>query len=281
MRGVAAEQPQRTEVREDCEQRTTMQQSSGVGLFTGPDLLLADLHLPPRAADAGDKASFLNEAFLRFCAGPARAAKRVYLMGDLFETWIGDDVGLADYPQEIAALRALTAAGVSVFVQVGNRDFLLGRRFAAASGVTLLPDPVVVDLGGVPTLLSHGDAWCTDDVDYQRWRRFSRKSLSQWIFLRLPLARRRAIAGDLRGDGEHNRRPKKPASIMDVNADAIRAAFARHGVTRMIHGHTHRPAEHREVFDGRATERIVLADWRPERLEYLAVDAAGWRRCLL
>ena len=97
------------------------------------DLLLADLHLPPRAAGAGDKASFLDEAFLRFCAGPARAARRVYLLGDLFETWIGDDAGLVDYPREIAALRARTDAGVPVFVQVGNRDFLLGRRFAAAT----------------------------------------------------------------------------------------------------------------------------------------------------
>ena len=99
MQGVAAERPQRTQVREDCEQRTTPQQSSAVGLFTSPDLLLADLHLPPRVAGAGDRASFLHEAFLRFCAGPARTAARVYLLGDLFETWIGDDVGLADYPQ--------------------------------------------------------------------------------------------------------------------------------------------------------------------------------------
>ena len=242
------------------------------------ELLLADLHLP--AAPAGDKASFLDEAFLRFCAGPARAARRVYLLGDLFETWIGDDAGLADHPQPIAALRALTAAGVPVLAQLGNRDFLLGRRFAAASGVILLPDPLVVELGGLPTLLSHGDAWCTDDIGYQRWRRFARNPLAQWLFLRLPRARRRAIAGGLRSDSDRGKR-RKPETIMDVNPAAIREAFGRYGVTRMIHGHTHRPAEHREVLDGRATERIVLADWRPERLEYLAVDAAGWRRCLL
>ena len=244
------------------------------------DLLLADLHLPPRAAGAGDKASFLDEAFVRFCAGPARAARRVYLLGDLFETWIGDDAGLVDYPREIAALRALTDAGVPVFVQVGNRDFLLGRRFAAATGVTLLPDPLVVELGGVPTLLSHGDCWCTDDVGYQRWRRFARNPLAQWLFLRLPRARRAAIAGGLRSDSDRGKR-RKPEAIMDVNAEAIREAFARHGVTRMIHGHTHRPAEHQDAFDGRRTERIVLADWRPGRLEYLAVDADGWRRCPL
>lgn len=254
------------------------QQPSAAGSLTGTDLLLSDLHLPARAAD--DKASLFNEAFLRFCAGPARGAQRIYLLGDLFETWIGDDLGIADYPQEIAALRTLSGAGVQLFGQLGNRDFLLGRRFAEATGVTLLPDSVVVELGGCPTLLSHGDVWCTDDVGYQRWRRFARNPFAQWAFLRLPRTRRQAIAGGLRDGSDRGKRMKAEA-IMDVNADAIRAAFKQHGVSRIIHGHTHRPAEHREVFDGRATERIVLADWRPERLEYLRIDAGGWRRCPL
>lgn len=245
------------------------------------ELLLADLHLPPRAAGAAEPgASFLNEAFLRFCAGPAREADRIYLLGDLFETWIGDDAGLADYPRETAALRSLSEAGVQLRVQVGNRDFLLGRGFAETTGAELLPDPVVVELGGVPTLISHGDVWCTDDTGYQRWRRFARNRFAQWLFLRLPRARRTAIAGGLRSDSARAKR-NKPQAIMDVNDSAVRRAFERAGVTRIIHGHTHRPAEHRYRVDGRDCERIVLADWRTERLEYLRAGPDGLRRCRL
>lgn len=235
------------------------------------DLILADLHLQiPRAAS---KASFANEAFLRFCAGPARSARRVFLLGDLFESWVGDDLGLADYQQEVAALKALSESGVQLLYQTGNRDFMLGHAFAAATGARCLPDEWVETLGGVRTLLSHGDQYCTEDVGYQRWRRFSRWPLAQWLFLRLPAARRRRIAGGLR-EGKRD----KPVSIMDVQGDAIADAFARHGVVRMIHGHTHRPMEHTLSAQGRACERIVLADWRPDRIEWLRVDEQGWAR---
>jgi len=235
------------------------------------DLILADLHLQiPLAAS---KASFANEAFLRFCAGPARTAQRVFILGDLFESWVGDDLGLADYPQEIAALKALSDSGVELLYQTGNRDFILGRRFAAATGARSLPDEWVETLAGTPTLLAHGDQYCTDDIGYQRWRRFSRWPLAQWLFLRLPPQRRRRIAGGLR-EGKRD----KPVSIMDVQGDAISAAFSRHGVTRMIHGHTHRPMAHALTVQGRACERIVLADWRPDRIEWLHVDEQGWAR---
>lgn len=241
------------------------------------DLLLADLHLPVVASGSAPKASFLNEAFLRFCAGPARQARRVFLLGDVFESWLGDDLGLADYPREIAALKALTMSGVQVLYQTGNRDFMLGPGFARATGAVALPDEYLTDLGGVRTLLAHGDQYCTDDLGYQRWRRFSRNRLAQWLFLKLPAARRRRIGGGLR-DGSAKAKQAKTASIMDVNAEAVGEAFARHGVRRMIHGHTHRPAEHTTTIEGQPAIRIVLSDWRADRIEWLRSEASGWRR---
>lgn len=237
-------------------------------------LFLSDLHLP-------NEPSPLREGFLRFLQGPARTAEAVYLLGDLFEYWIGDDVGLGAYAPEIAALRALTDAGVPVYFVHGNRDFLVGSTFAQASGVRLLKDPTLVDLHGIPTLIGHGDLWCTDDHGYQRWRRFSRNRVAQWLFLRLPLARREKIAGGVRGRS-HQVKRWKAEDIMDVNASAIRSAFDASGAARMIHGHTHRPADHQlHTGDHRRVQRLVLADWHPDRMEYLAVDADGPRRVRL
>ena len=229
------------------------------------DLLLADLHLP-------NKASPYREAFLRFCAGPAREARRVFILGDLFEYWIGDHPSLQEHREEIAALQALSDSGVEVRVQHGNRDFMLGRAFEQATGTRLMPDEEIVELAGLPTLLAHGDIYCTDDEKYQRWRRFSRHPLAQWGYLHLSVARRRKIAGALRNDD--NKRGK-PEGIMDVNAETIANAFRRHGVARLIHGHTHRPCTHQLIVDGRACERIVLPDWRAERMEWLSASAAG------
>lgn len=234
-------------------------------------LVLSDLHLPA-------KASPLREAFLRFLEGPARSAEEVYILGDLFEVWYGDDVGLQIYAREVSRLAALTALGVPVYLMHGNRDFMIGETFAQITGIQLLNDPMVVNLQGLPTLLSHGDLWCTDDRAYQRWRRFSRLSLVQWAFMRLPRSRREKIAAGLRSQSDAEK-PGKPAEIMDVNPAAIRHAFFRNGTRRMIHGHTHRPAEHYDELPG--SERIVLADWRPERMEYLQIDTAGWRRVVL
>lgn len=254
--------------------------SAGAGAISSPDLLLADLHLPVVACGAAPEASFLNEAFLRFCAGPARSARRVFLLGDVFESWVGDDLGLADYPREVAALRALCDSGVEVLYQTGNRDFLLGAAFAKASGARALPDEQVENLGGIATLLAHGDQFCTEDLAYQRWRRFSRNRLAQWLFLKLSANRRRRIGGGLR-DGSSSAKRSKAAAIMDVNDEAVVSAFRRHRVSRLIHGHTHRPATHEHPMASGTAQRIVLADWRPDRLEWLHVDAAGWRReCL-
>jgi len=236
-------------------------------------LFISDLHLPVSASP-------LREAFAKFLAGPARAASALYILGDLFEVWIGDDAGLREYSVERACLRALTGAGVPVFFQHGNRDFLVGAEFAAATGVQILPDPLELELGGVATLISHGDLYCTDDEGYQRWRRFSRRPSVQAGYRALPLSWREWIAGGIRTQSDAGKQ-YKPADIMDVNEGAIREAFRAHGVVRMIHGHTHRPATHDYEVDGRTCQRHVIADWRSDLREALRVDASGVQRISL
>lgn len=161
-----------------------------------------------------------------------------------------------------------------MYFQHGNRDFLVGAEFAAATGVQLLGDPVRVDLFGVPTLLSHGDAFCTDDVGYQRWRRFSRTDALQAGYRALPRTWRERIAAGIRARSDGGKQMKSSA-IMDVNPDAVREAFRAYDVRRLIHGHTHRPAEHDYEVDGARCTRHVLADWQVGRCEALRVDAAG------
>lgn len=236
-------------------------------------LFLSDLHLPTQPSP-------LREGFLRFLAGPAQEATAVYILGDLFEVWIGDDVGLRDFAPEAAALRQLTHRGVAVFYQHGNRDFMVSRQFFAATGIQLLKDPVVVQIDGRPTLLSHGDLYCTDDIGYQRWRKISRLGWLQSIARNLPLALRYRIAGGIRSQSAEKKQ-MKPVEIMDVNLHAIEQAFREHAVPCLIHGHTHRPAVHELQVDGHRCERIVLADWRPERMEILRADASGFTRLLV
>lgn len=233
-------------------------------------LLLSDLHLPAQP-------SRLREAFVEFLEGPARKAQKVFILGDLFEYWIGDDVGLQIYAKEISRIAALSASGVEVFFMAGNRDFLAGKGFAEISGATILPDPCLMVLEGTPTLLSHGDIYCSDDVGYQKWRRISRNSLIQRLFLLLPRALRERIAGDLRSQSAGNKAGKS-AEIMDVTEASVVDAFKAHQVRRMIHGHTHRPADHR---DAAGHERIVLADWTPARMEYLEITSSGMQRITL
>jgi len=233
-------------------------------------LFISDLHLPVSSSP-------LRDAFAKFLAGPARQASALYILGDLFEVWLGDDAGLREYSVERACLRALTGAGVPVYFQHGNRDFLVGTEFGAATGVQMLADPLKIELGGVPTLISHGDLYCTDDTSYQRWRRFSRSPACQAVFRALPVAWRERIAGGVRAKSTADKQ-YKPADIMDVNDGAIRQAFHQHGVTRMIHGHTHRPASHLYEVDGRACQRHVLADWRPEHCEALKLTGSGVER---
>jgi UDP-2,3-diacylglucosamine hydrolase len=227
-------------------------------------LLLSDLHLPAEPSP-------LREGFAHLLSGAAREVGQVWLLGDIFEYWIGDDAGLHDYAAEVAALRALTDAGVRVGFMHGNRDFLVGRRFAEATGVKLVADPLPVVLGGRRVLLSHGDRWCTGDRAYQRWRRFSRNPLAQAVFAHLPRRLRQAIAGSVRSRSGQEKRYKAEA-IMDVSGAAITEAFRESGADCIIHGHTHRPATHALNVDGRAVERIVLPDWTLADMKAMRFD---------
>lgn len=234
-----------------------------------PALFLSDLHLSPARPAA-------VAAFHAFLRGPARDASAVYILGDLFDWWIGDDQLRDRFAAEIAgSLQQLSAAGVPLHLARGNRDFMLGERFAQRVGGTLLSEQTLLDLGGTRTLLSHGDELCTDDVDYQRYRRWIRDPVRQRRLERLPYALRRAIAAFLRRRSR-DANALKPEHILDVNADAVADAFRNHRAQRMVHGHTHRPARHEHAVDGVVRERYVLADWH-DRGRYLEIDERGVR----
>jgi len=232
-----------------------------------PTLFLSDLHLSPERPSA-------VAAFHAFATGPARAAAAVYVMGDLFDSWVGDDQLREPFIAPIvASLRALSLDGVPLFVARGNRDFMLGNAFERASGATLLPEQLLLDLFGVPTLISHGDELCTDDAEYQAYRARVRTPAAMRRLLRLPYFVRRIMASWLRRKSSSDK-TLKPEYIMDVNAAAVAEAFRRHGAQRMIHGHTHRPNRHQHDVDGTLRERWVMADWH-DRGHYLAVDEHG------
>lgn len=216
-------------------------------------LFISDLHLDEARPQIVD-------LYTRFLERQARGADALYILGDLFESWIGDDDDSALAEQIASATRAVRDSGVPVFFMHGNRDFLLGAEYAARAGMSLLTDPTLVELDGERVLLMHGDTLCTDDVDYQKFRALVRNPEWQRQFLAKPLAERRAFAAQARGESR-KQTSMKAAEIMDVNQVAVEAALREHGVRRMIHGHTHRPATHRLELDGKAAERIVLGDW--------------------
>ncbi|MEJ2345495.1 MAG: UDP-2,3-diacylglucosamine diphosphatase [Gammaproteobacteria bacterium] len=236
--------------------------------MSGETLFISDLHL-----DAERPA--ITELFLQFLRGPAAGADALYILGDLFEAWVGDDDLSPHHQRVIDGLHELTGRGVPLHVMHGNRDFLLGAAFADASGATLLAEPAVIDLYGTPTLLLHGDILCTDDRDYMQFRAMVRDSAWQQKFLARPLAERHEMARQAR---EQSRRSAsgKGEQIMDVNPEAVTAALRRHGVGRLIHGHTHRPAIHRLAADHAPATRIVLGDWY-EQGSVLHCDATGCR----
>lgn len=228
---------------------------------------ISDLHLQPARPE-------LMSVALRYLVGEARDAEALYILGDLFEYWIGDDGSMPDYRGVIAALASLVDAGVPVYFMHGNRDFAVGGDFAAATGIRVLPDPTVIDLYGIRTALSHGDRLCTDDIAHQRFR--ARYTDPAWLerMLRLPVFVRRAIARYARW---RSRRASggKPDAIMDVNANTVRAFMREHDAPCLIHGHTHRPADHAL---GGGAQRLVLADWHDDRGEVLICDGEGSRR---
>jgi len=230
-------------------------------------LFIADLHLDPSRPQITD----LFEHYL--ASDEVRHANALYILGDLVEAWIGDDDD-AELPARIAAVtRAVRDAGVPVYFMVGNRDFLLGPAFAARAGLTLLDDGTVHDIHGRRTLLMHGDVLCTDDIAYQAVRRQVRTPEWQAQILAMPLQARRAFAAKAREDSKAHT-GNTMESIMDVNADAVAETMRKAGVTRLIHGHTHRPAVHDFQLDGAPAQRIVLGDWY-EQGSVLRVDADG------
>jgi UDP-2,3-diacylglucosamine hydrolase len=233
-------------------------------------LFISDLHLDGSHPEITDQ-------FLGFLEHEASQAAGLYILGDLFEAWIGDDDPDPDKRRVVEGLRRLTSGGVPCFVMHGNRDFLLGRRFCDATGAQLIDDGTVIDVRGRKVALMHGDTLCTDDHSYQRLRRIVRNPIVQWILRSLTLSQRQALAARMRaGSKAHIEATDKVAPyIMDVNADAVANAFRTLGVDCIVHGHTHRPAIHSLTVDGRPCTRIVLGDWY-EQGSVLRWGAAGY-----
>lgn len=229
-------------------------------------LFISDLHLSAARPE-------VTALFLRFLRERAAGSEGLYILGDLFEAWLGDDLVLPEYVPVLSALRALNAGGTPVFVQHGNRDFLLGEGFAAASGCRLLPEVQAVTLYNRRILLLHGDTLCTDDHEYQSMRAQLRHPDFIAAFLAKPAAERVAFAKSLREKSQAET-SRKSEYIMDVNADAVSAAAREHQATRLIHGHTHRPGMHTQDVDGHAVQRIVLGDWN-EKGSVAVCDMAG------
>jgi UDP-2,3-diacylglucosamine hydrolase len=231
-------------------------------------LFASDLHLAASRPE-------ICEQFETFLAGPVRQAERVYLLGDLFEYWAGDD-DLADpFNARVIAALAADRGRVPIYLMHGNRDFLAGAAFAKAARVMLLEDPFLVELYERKTLITHGDSLCTDDTAYQRFRAESRTPEWRAAMLGTPLAERKRRIEALRQQSEMEKRGKA-AGIMDVNTDALAASFRFADCDRMIHGHTHRPGKYELMVDGVPRERWVLDAWY-EQGSYLAVDHDGCR----
>ena len=235
-------------------------------------LFVSDLHLHASRPD-------ISALFLDFLRDEAAHADALYILGDLFEAWLGDDADDALAQSVRAALARLRAGGVPLYLMRGNRDFLFGPRFAADSGAVLLPDPSVLNLYGEPTLLMHGDLLCSDDRDYLAFRAQVRNPAWQEQFLAMPLAERACYAAKARAASSERqaglRDQGELEQITDVNADTVAATMARFGVRRMIHGHTHRPAIHSLRVNGLPAQRIVLGDWY-EQGSVLRVSPEGY-----
>ncbi|MDU7390680.1 UDP-2,3-diacylglucosamine diphosphatase [Atlantibacter hermannii] len=219
-------------------------------------LFIADLHL-------STEEPAITAGFLRLLEGEARTAEALYILGDLFEAWIGDDDPNPLHAAIAAAIRALVESGVPCYFIHGNRDFLMGKRFARQSGMTLLPAEKVLTLYGERVLIMHGDTLCTDDVGYQRFRAKVQQRWLQTLFLSLPLFIRQRIAAKMRAGSKASNQTKSDA-IMDVNQQAVSEVMRQHHVRHLIHGHTHRPAIHDLQIEGHPARRYVLGAWHQE-----------------
>ncbi|WP_435634122.1 UDP-2,3-diacylglucosamine diphosphatase [Pseudomonas solani] len=232
-------------------------------------LLISDLHLEEERPD-------ITRALLRFLQTRASQAEALYILGDFFEAWIGDDA-MTPFQRSIAqALRQVADGGTRIFLMHGNRDFMIGTRFCREAGCTLLADPSRVELAGHPVLLMHGDSLCTRDEAYMRMRRILRNPVVLWILRHLPLATRHKLARKLRSESRMQTR-QKAVEITDVTPEEIPRLLAEQGVPTLIHGHTHRPAVHELQVGGLPAQRIVLGDWDRQGWA-LEVDEQGFRQ---
>lgn len=216
-------------------------------------LFISDLHLETDRPDIGNQ-------FFEFMETEARQAEALYILGDLFDAWVGDDDPNAHFAAVKAAIRELVDSGVPVYFMHGNRDFMVGEDFAKETGATLLPDPVAVDLYGKHVLLSHGDALCTDDVEYQKIRVMTRTPEWQAMMRQKPLEERLLLARAAREESKA-RGQSLDMEIMDVNQDAVKRTILDYGIDILLHGHTHRPDIHFVELEDRVAKRIVLGDW--------------------
>jgi UDP-2,3-diacylglucosamine hydrolase len=227
----------------------------------------SDLHLDPSTPDIAAR-------FLRFLAGPVRGAHSLFLLGDLFEAWVGDDDPEPAHIKVIASIAALARTGTLVYVMRGNRDFLIGERFCSDSGAILLEDPAIITVAGAQALVSHGDGLCIDDSAYQKLRALVRDEQVRKGFARLPLEARRRLATEARA-GSREHLATAVDYITDVNQTAVEILMRDAGIGLMIHGHTHRPGIHRFESDGLTRTRIVLGAWHDQAM-VLRSDATGY-----
>lgn len=216
-------------------------------------LFVADLHI-------GGEQPLVTDRFIEFLQTQANHAEALYILGDLFEVWLGDDAVQPEQRKILDALKQLSQHGVAIFVMRGNRDVLLGQAFEKMSGCRLLDDPTVIDLYGQKTLLTHGDILCTDDGEYQQFRSMVHNPKWQQQFLSNSIEQRITIARQYRSESSA-RNQQKTAAIMDVNSNAVIDMMQKHGVNRLIHGHTHRPAVHDLAINSHPAQRIVVGDW--------------------
>ena len=233
---------------------------------------ISDLHLLPTQ-------SLLGDNFLSFLDDIQDKAEALYILGDLFEFWIGDDIINKEagkpYLPFLEKLKVLSKLGIKIYFTQGNRDFLAQKRFVRAIGAELLPDSKVIDLYGTLTLIMHGDTLCTDDESYQRMRRIFRNKIVQWIYTSLNAERRSRIAGNTR-KALKEKVPKKSYKIVDVNQTEVERVMKEAGVLQLIHGHTHRPATHEFKLNGKKAKRIVLSDWIDEACYLSTIDGESF-----
>lgn len=229
--------------------------------------VIADIHL-----QSNDPQHPINQHFLQFIQQLAPKSSQLYILGDLFEVWLGDDIGLDDYAVELNAVKRLIDSGTQVFVQYGNRDFLMKKRFTQTTGIQLLPDEYPAEIGPHKLLMVHGDQLCTLDESYQKMRHWFRKPWVQWLFLKLSKKQRRKIGQKMRQTSNSTGRSKS-TQIMDAQDVAIAELLQRYpDYHTLIHGHTHQPNYYEFELNHRPYERYVLSDWRPET-NYLSIDS--------